>query len=55
MKKALVEVQNAEKTFKAPLEYVFEWCTDLREDDGKMTGSKRKRTILVKTPGGSYG
>jgi hypothetical protein len=50
LKKSYVDVYKAKKTFKAPLEYVFQWCTDFREDDGKMTGSKRKRTILEKTP-----
>ena len=50
MKKAYVDVYKAKQTFRAPLEYVFDWCTDFREDDNKMTGSKTKRTILQKTP-----
>jgi len=37
-------------TFDAPLEYVFKWCTDFREDDNKMIGSKTQRTILEKSP-----
>jgi hypothetical protein len=37
------------ETFNAPLDYVFAWCTDFREDDGKLTGSKSVRTILEKT------
>lgn len=36
------------KTFKAPLDFVFDWCTDYREDDTKITGSKAKRKILEK-------
>jgi hypothetical protein len=34
---------------KAPLNYVYNWCTDYREDDNKITGSKTKRIILQKT------
>ena len=49
MKKAFVETYKVSKTFKAPLEFVFDWCTDFREDDGQMTGSKTKRTFLEKT------
>jgi len=36
------------KIIDAPLPYVYEWCTDFREDDGKITGSKSKRKILEK-------
>ena len=49
MKKTFVETYKVSKTFKAPLDYVFGWCTDFREDDGKMTGSKSKRTFLERT------
>ena len=38
------------ETFDAPMEYVFAWCTDFREDDNKMIGSKTERKILEKTP-----
>lgn len=38
------------ETFNAPLDYVFKWCTDFREDDNKYTGSKTVRKILEKTP-----
>jgi len=38
------------ETFNAPMEYVFAWCTDFREDDNKYTGSKTARKILEKTP-----
>jgi hypothetical protein len=37
------------KIINAPLRFVYEWCTDYREDDTKITGSKSKRTILEKT------
>jgi hypothetical protein len=37
------------RTINAPLSYVFNWCTDYREDDPKLTGSKSKRKILEKT------
>jgi hypothetical protein len=29
---------------------VYKWCTDFREDDNKITGSKNKRKILQKSP-----
>jgi hypothetical protein len=38
------------ETFNAPLDYVFKWCTDFREDDNKLIGSKTERKILEKTP-----
>ena len=49
MKKAFVETYKVSQSFKAPLDYVFAWCTDFREDDGKMTGSKAKKTFLERT------
>lgn len=36
--------------FNAPVDYVFAWCTDFREDDNKYTGSKTTRKILEKSP-----
>lgn len=44
-----METYKVSKTFKAPMDFVFQWCTDFREDDGTMTGSKAKRTFLEKT------
>ncbi len=38
------------ETFNAPLDYVFKWCTDFREDDNKLIGSKTERKILEKGP-----
>jgi len=49
LKKTFVETYKASKTFKAPLDFVFGWCTDFREDDGKMTGSKTKREFIERT------
>lgn len=49
MKKSYVETYHVSKTFRAPLDFVFAWCTDFREGDNKMTGSKSKRKILEKT------
>ncbi|MFI5421228.1 MAG: hypothetical protein ACHQ1H_09710 [Nitrososphaerales archaeon] len=37
------------KVIEAPLLFVYDWCTDYREDDGKLTGSRRKIRILEKT------
>ncbi len=36
------------KTIRAPLHFVYDWCTDYRESDPKITGSKSKRRILLK-------
>ena len=49
MKKNFVETYKVSKTFRAPLDFVFAWCTDFREDDGKMTGSSVKRDFLERT------
>ena len=37
------------KTINAPLRFVYDWCTDFKEDDRKIIGSRRKRIILQKT------
>jgi hypothetical protein len=37
------------KIIEAPLGYVFKWCTDFRNDDPGITGSKSQRRILGKT------
>lgn len=33
----------------APLDFVYPWCTDFRNDDPNMTGNKNTRRILEKT------
>jgi hypothetical protein len=40
---------NVAKTIRAPRQFVYGWCTDYRESDPKITGSKSKRKILLKT------
>jgi len=37
------------KIIRAPLRFVYDWCTDYRETDPRITGSKSKRKILMKT------
>lgn len=37
------------KVFNAPLKFVYDWCTDFREDDNKITASKTERRVLQKT------
>ena len=37
------------KVIEAPLPFVYEWCTDFREDDADLTGSQSKTRILEKT------
>ena len=37
------------RTIRAPLRFVYDWCTDYRESDPKVIfGSKSKRKMLVK-------
>jgi len=36
------------KIINAPLQFAYKWCTDFREDDNKITGSKNERRILQK-------
>jgi len=37
------------RVIRAPLKYVFDWCTDFRETDPKIIGSARQRVIIEKT------
>lgn len=37
------------KVINAPLSFVYEWCTDYREDDNKIIGSTTQRKILQRT------
>jgi len=45
-----VVTHHVSKTFNAPMDFVFDWCTDYREDDPKMLGSKLRRRIIDRTP-----
>jgi len=36
------------KIIRAPLKFVFEWCTDFREDDAEILGSNNKIQIAEK-------
>jgi hypothetical protein len=44
-----MDILKVSKTIKAPLTYVYSWCTDYSQDDPKLTGSKSQRIILEKT------
>ena len=48
MKRA-VSSYRFSKTIHAPLWFVYDWCTDYREDDSKIIGAKSRRLILEKT------
>ncbi len=37
-------------TFKAPLEFVYRWCTDYTPQDARLEGEKYTRRILRRTP-----
>ena len=41
---------SVSKVINAPLLFVYNWCTDYRPDDSKLTGSNARRIILNKTP-----
>ena len=43
------QIIRVSKTINAPLRFAFNWCTDFREDDPQLTGSKSRRIILEKT------
>jgi hypothetical protein len=43
------DVVRLSRTIDAPLGFVYDWCTDFREDDNKITRSKSRRRILEKT------
>jgi len=45
----VTKTYKVSKTFKAPLDFCFAWCTDFRVDDNKMTGSKTKRRFLERS------
>ena len=40
---------RVKKTVNAPLKFVYNWCTDYREDDNQITGSVTRFKILQKT------
>ena len=40
---------HVSKVIRAPVRFVYEWCTDYRESDPKISGSKARRRILLKT------
>ena len=33
-------------TFEAPIDYVYKWCTDYQEDDGKLRGASSSRNVV---------
>ncbi len=37
------------KIINAPLQFVYLWCTDYRDDDSKLTGSRSRRIVLEKS------
>ena len=37
------------KIIRAPVRFVYDWCTDFRKDDNKLSGSKTRRIIVHKT------
>jgi len=39
---------HVSRTINAPARFVYHWCTDYRESDTKITGSKAKRKILLR-------
>lgn len=40
---------HVEATFRAPLEYVFRWCTDYDAGDAKLEGEKYVRQVISRT------
>ena len=50
MARPVNQTYKISQKFDAPMECVFAWCTDFREDDNNYIGSKTVRKILEKTP-----
>ena len=46
VEQAFVRTYKVSKTFEVPLTFAYDWCTDFREDDPKMVGSRNMRHIL---------
>jgi hypothetical protein len=44
-----VVVYRHSVTFNAPIKFVYDWCTDYREDDPQLYGASHRRIILEKT------
>lgn len=44
-----LQITRVLKTIKAPIKFVYNWCTDFSEDDPTFTGSTRNRVIIDKT------
>jgi hypothetical protein len=40
---------HVSKIINAPIRFVYNWCTDFREDDNKISRSKTRRIIMQKT------
>lgn len=40
---------HVSKIIHVPLQFVYDWCTDYRESDPQIAGTKSKRKILMKT------
>ncbi len=38
------------RTFRAPLEFVYTWCTDYTPDDARHEGEKYERQIIRRSP-----
>ena len=49
LKGPITKTYKISKTFNAPKDFVFDWCTDFREDDYKMTNSTARRRFLERT------
>lgn len=43
------DTYRVSKTFRAPLSYVYQWCTDFSEEDPKISGATIQRRILRRT------
>jgi hypothetical protein len=49
LKGSITRTCKFSKVINAPLRFVYDWCTDYREDDYKITGAKSRRLIVEKT------
>ncbi len=49
MKPAFSETYKVTKTFDAPMDFVYAWCTDFQEDDLTIIGSRNTRMLHEKS------
>ncbi len=45
----ITRTYRVSKTFNAPIHYVYDWCTDFRDDDSELADGKWRRHVIDQT------